>query len=260
VVAMPDRVLRSGLFTSEAWLSLKNNDDRVCWIVLFGNADVFGNQPAGPHRLVHIWRHTGIDSPEKAAKVLLELGDADLVRVYEIEGKRYVHIPRYAQRLRYLGKFCPLSQWNTDEEKQRVTKKSPEHHRRPPEHHRRPPADVDVDVDVEAVQDQHLLLDSPKEPANASGRARKDVEPGFLRFWSAYPPQRRRGKAESLKIWRAKKLEAVVDVVLADVSRRKTSDEAWLRGFETEPARYLRRALWDDGVPARKLDEFGVPL
>jgi hypothetical protein len=90
---MPDRVLRAELLTSEAWLGLKNNDDRVCWIVLLLNADTLGNQPGGLNRLVHLWRHAGIDMPEKAAKVLVELVDVDLIRRYEDDGKPYLHVP-----------------------------------------------------------------------------------------------------------------------------------------------------------------------
>lgn len=167
---MPDRILRFGLFTSEGWLALKNNDDRVCWIVLFGNADVFGNQPAGPHRLIHYWRHAGIDTPEKAAKVLSELADVDLVRLYTDpkDGKRYIHIPKYRQRLRYVGHFNPLSEWNTPEEKQRVANISPEHRRRPPEVSCEPPTDVDVDVDVEVELETAWSLRNAKRAGKAT--------------------------------------------------------------------------------------------
>lgn len=120
---MPDRIIRDELLTSEAWLALKDNADRVCWLVLVLNADHFGNQPGGPHRIVHLCRHTGIDTPEKVAKMVSELADVDLIRRYEIAGKPFLHLPRFRQIIRYLGTLWPLSPWTTNEEKQMLTTK-----------------------------------------------------------------------------------------------------------------------------------------
>lgn len=175
---MPDRVLRAGLLTSEPWLGLKNNDDRVCWLALFLNADVFGNQPAGPHRLVHLFRHAGIDTPEKAAKVLDALHDVDLARPYVADGKPYVHLPRYRQRLRYLGHVNPLSPWNTEEEKQRLARKSPATASEPPVTAGESPTDVDVDVDVEVkqVQERMAVVDTPALP-RAPSKSNKSPNP-----------------------------------------------------------------------------------
>ena len=152
---MPDRILRAELLNSEAWLALKNNDDRVCWIVLLLNADTFGNQPAGPHRLVHIWRHAGVDTTEKAAKVLLELTEVDLCRSYtqadgwgNSNGKAYVHIPRFRQSRRYLGKLWPLSPWTTDQEKERLANKSRADHSESHESASDAPVGVGVGVGV----------------------------------------------------------------------------------------------------------------
>jgi hypothetical protein len=145
---MPDRILRAELLTSEGWLALKNNDDRVSWIVLFLSADVFGNQPAGPHRLVHLWRHAGIDTAEKASKVLIELGEVDLLRCYQVDGKPYCHIPRFRQSRRYLGKTWPLSPWTTYEDKQRIANKPPEDHSEAQETARVSPVGVGVGVGV----------------------------------------------------------------------------------------------------------------
>jgi hypothetical protein len=146
---MPDRILRCGLFNSEAWLGLKNNDDRVCWIALFESADNLGNQPAGPFRLMRLWRAYGIETPEKVAKVLLELADVDLIRTYQIEGKPYVHIPRFGQSTRYPGHLYPPPPFATSEQKQVYARKSPVNHRgsqRLTEDHRDSPDGVGVGV------------------------------------------------------------------------------------------------------------------
>lgn len=132
---MPDRIIRAELLDSEAWLSLKDNADRVCWIAVFLTADVFGDLPAGPQRLMKLWRHAGIDTPEKVAHVKSNLADVDLIRTYSIAPKDYLHIPRYRQNRRYLGHVWPLSPWATIEEKQRFAKNSREELQRPQEDH-----------------------------------------------------------------------------------------------------------------------------
>jgi len=131
---MPTRILRAELLDSEAWLSLKDNADRAAWISCFLSVDTLGNMPAGPHRLIKLWRAYGIETEEKVAKVLRELADADLVRLYEIgekpDQKPYLHIPRFGQSRRFLGHLWPLPPWATDQEKQQFAKKAPVKHKR----------------------------------------------------------------------------------------------------------------------------------
>lgn len=143
---MPNRIIRCELLTSEAWLALKDNQDRAAYIACLLTADTLGNMPAGPHRLVHLWRPYGVDTPEKAAKVLTELIDVDLVRRYEVDGKAYLNIPRFKQVTRFLGHLWPIPPWATDKEKQAYTKKSQETHKRAPENHGAPPEEVEVEV------------------------------------------------------------------------------------------------------------------
>lgn len=140
------RVIRSELLESDPWNGLKDNADRLAWLACFLTADVLGDMPAGSIRLMRLWRGYGIDTPQKVAKVLAELVDSDLVRLYEVDGKPYLHIPKYRQKTRWLGHIWPLSPWVTIEQKQRVAKKAQAERTRP---HADRTLDVDVDVDVE---------------------------------------------------------------------------------------------------------------
>jgi hypothetical protein len=136
---MPDRILRAGLFDSEAWLGLKNNDDRVCYVSLLTHADSLGNQPAGPYRLISRWRAYGVDTPAKVAKVLTELADVDLILCYTVDAKQFVHIQRFRQSLRYPGHLFALHPTATPEEIQ-------VHRRKSPVNLRETPAGVGVEV------------------------------------------------------------------------------------------------------------------
>lgn len=66
----------------------------------------------------------------------------------------------------------------------------------------------------------------------------------FDDFWTVYP--HKRGKKPSRAKWAAKKLDAKADEIIADVKRRKTSDERWLRDVIPDPLTYLNQERWED--------------
>jgi len=84
-----------------------------------------GNYSAELWRLWRLWRDFAVTTEVVAAKVLERLVDHDLVRLYDLDGKRYLHVPRFAQRLRYVKRVFPLSPWTTDEQKQAIARNSP---------------------------------------------------------------------------------------------------------------------------------------
>lgn len=121
---MPDRIIRDELLTSDRWLSLKDNADRLAFLACALTCDTLGNMEATPQRLVRLWRDFGIGSAQHVEQTLLNLVDLDLVRAYEHDGKRYLHIPRFRQSRRYLGRLNPLSPWTTHAEKQAIAENS----------------------------------------------------------------------------------------------------------------------------------------
>lgn len=128
---MPDRIIRDEILTSERWVSLKDNADRLAYMACLLTCDTLGNMEAGDGRLMRLWRDFGINSTQLVAKTITELLEHDLVRPYDHLGKRFLHLPRFKQRRRWLGRLCPLSPWTTDEDKQKVANYSqgarPEH-------------------------------------------------------------------------------------------------------------------------------------
>lgn len=167
---MPNRILRAELLESEGWLALKDNADRAAYIACVLTVDTLGNMPAGPHRLVKLWRPYGIDTPEKAAKVCADLSDVDLIRVYESDRKRYIHIPRFQQSRRFLGHLWPLSPWATDDEKQSFAKKSQVIHKSSPVKLRESPIGVGVGVGV-GVEPKTIVGLTPDPIPNSNGKA-----------------------------------------------------------------------------------------
>jgi hypothetical protein len=96
---MPDRIVRDELLRSHRYRTLTSDTLRLLFVHLVLCADSLGNCEATTTALGDAMGRQ-VDEAT-AAKWLTELGDVDIVRVYEVDGKRYCHIPKFRQRLRY---------------------------------------------------------------------------------------------------------------------------------------------------------------
>ncbi len=123
---MPDRIIRDELLRSHRFVGLSSDTLRLVFIAFVLCADDLGNAEATP-TAVGIMLVRAVPE-ETAAKWIAELVDADLLRTYESTGKRYVHIPRFRQRLRYTSGKHPRPPSNIEckEIKQLAGKVRPE--------------------------------------------------------------------------------------------------------------------------------------
>jgi len=122
---MPARMIRETLLESDRFLGLPDNTARMCFVTVLLKADDRGNLEASPGQLVRIWRDFGVDSNAKAASIAQFLADVDLIRMYEVDGKHYIHVPRFGQRLRHLKKAaCQPSPWCEVQEKHKDDQKN----------------------------------------------------------------------------------------------------------------------------------------
>jgi hypothetical protein len=95
---VPDRIIRDEIRRSHRFVHLPSDTHRVLFYHLVLDADDFGNAEATTTNLSLIMARPV--SEELAASWLSTLADVDLIRIYEFDGKRYVHLPRFRQRLR----------------------------------------------------------------------------------------------------------------------------------------------------------------
>jgi hypothetical protein len=103
--AMPDRIIRDELMRSHRYRTLSSDTTRLLFVHLLLSVDNLGNHEATTTAVSDVIRRH-IDEPT-LAKLLAELADADLIRMYQVDAKPYLHIPRFRQRLRYLGSKHP---------------------------------------------------------------------------------------------------------------------------------------------------------
>lgn len=98
---MPDKIVRDELLRSHRYVSVSNDTAKLLFVHLLLSSDNLGNAEATPTAInIAMGR---VLSEEAQGAMLAELHDRDLVRLYQVEGKRYVHIPRQRQRMRYLN-------------------------------------------------------------------------------------------------------------------------------------------------------------
>ena len=101
---MPDRIIRDEILNSDTALGLKRNTHRLAFVACVLAADDLGNLEAGPGALWRLWRDwLALTDRAQVTEVMLALSDSGLIRLYEVDGKRYAHIPKFRQRLRYVN-------------------------------------------------------------------------------------------------------------------------------------------------------------
>ena len=220
-------MIRAALLTSDRYLGLPDNTSRVCYVAAMLNADDRGNLESSLGQLVRMWRDYGIDSNQKAASIANYLADHDLVRQYEVDGKHYMHIPRFGQRLRHVRRACPISPWCAPKENQAHNS---ENDGRPS--CERPTTVRRTSAEVKRREEKRSKTLAP------SG--------AFERFWNAYP--RKKSRKAALNAWR--KIEPGEDLtakIIDAVERAKLSSD-WQREarFIPYPATWLNAGGWDD--------------
>lgn len=103
-------------------------------------------------------------------------------------------------------------------------------------------------------------LKGPPKPGAGTGAGTGSISPpGFARFWKAWPrTDRKEGKAECLKRWNARGLEAFADEIVAHVETLKGTKK-WQDGFEPAPLTFVNQRRWEDAEDGDGEAINGVP-
>jgi hypothetical protein len=103
---------------------------------------------------------------------------------------------------------------------------------------------------VAAVQPELLYRTSPRNVSSfieqQAARSPAKRTDRFDEFWAAYPVKK--GRANALKTWAAKKLDAIADKIIADVKQRVVADRQWLDGYAPHGSTYINRRGWEDAI------------
>lgn len=100
---------------------------------------------------------------------------------------------------------------------------------------------------TETREDPRRPAETRAHPPSDSDSDSKNIgQSDFDRFWAAYPKKVKRKNSE--QIWKRKKLDAKIDLLLSDVANRIKNDRQWLEGYVPDPSTYLNGDRWNDDV------------
>lgn len=109
---------------------------------------------------------------------------------------------------------------------------------------------VDVTRTVTYTDADPYSDENSKESKNLDIGQQADRDSGFDQFWMLYPKHVKRKEAK--KVWQAKKLDALLQTLLADIRERSAFDRRWKEGFIPDPPTYLRGERWQDEIATAK--------
>lgn len=219
---MPDRMIRDELLTSERYWSATIEAQRLFIHLLLKIDDVA--RFSGKNYTIRSACFPGqAIEPAKIEKLLAELQDIDLIRLYEVNGERFIFVPRFKQRLRF-----PKSKYPA------------------------PPKEIsdipEEKTDVSQAQDSLKSGSSPQKRSEEKRSEEKNtLAQGFARFWDAYPKRVSKGRAEKA-FTSLKPNEQLLGSILSALERAKTSVQ-WQRDdgrFIPHPATWLNAKGWED--------------
>lgn len=104
---MADRLVRDEILDSDRYWNLGSDTVRMLFVHFLLIADDFGNAEATAPGIRRKLLNGAKVSDETIAEWLAEMTAQDLIRVYHVDGKRLIHIPRFRQRLRSYKRTNP---------------------------------------------------------------------------------------------------------------------------------------------------------
>ena len=99
--------------------------------------------------------------------------------------------------------------------------------------------DAGQDGDGTATQAPVTINQTPVKQEHVQPTAAR-----FGEFWLAYP--NKKGKAEALRAWKRKALDARADDLIAHVRLMQSTDDGWRRGYVPMGSTYLNGDRWED--------------
>lgn len=115
-----------------------------------------------------------------------------------------------------------------------------------------PPSDPPSDPQAPSPAPANPTPSKPATPKKARPPVgQENYSPAFLRFWEAYPTDKRSKKLEAWQRWQADELDGFSETIIRDVERRKVEHWGWIKeGGRFIPGAqvYLNGRRWNDDI------------
>jgi hypothetical protein len=236
---MPTRILRDWT-DSESVNQLSAQGERT-FVRIIMKADDYGRLNANAKILRPLLYPFLLDQVREAdlQRWIAECERAGLVRLYSVEGKQYMAVVKFGQRVRA------------------ERSKFPE----PPPDDGQLSDRRQADVGPPRTESKsESKTKTPLPPGGEPAQDRKAFDEAFGCFWAAYPRKKAKGDAE--KAWRKlKPSPGLLETMLAALERAQASPE-WVKDggqFIPYPATWLNGRRWEDEVDGIQVGASPLP-
>ena len=229
--------LSSGITESTIWS--EPHSTRSVWVTMLAMADANGDVSASIPGLA---RRANATMEETEAALRCFLSPDPYSRTKENEGRRIIEIDGGWHLLNhgaYRGQRDPEARRQQNREAQaryRVNHANSENNK--PEVSQSKPIVSSVSRDKPKSAQAEAEAEAVKEKY-------KKEKSRFEEFWDVYP--QKTGKKPCHERWVKSKFDQFADLIIADVCRRKSSDQRWRDGYIPNPLTYLNQERWADG-------------
>jgi len=242
---MPDRIIRDELLHSERYWSVSVSA-RIFFVHLMLVVDDTARFSGNNFSLRSAcFPEQGV-TPKALERMLAELISVDLVRTYDLDAARFIFIPRFRQRLRFLKSKYPSPPIEVND---LVTEKT--------DHSQsivRLESDHSQTIDGRSEEKRsrskpRLNRRSPTSTTRSAVASLDDDDGGFAAFWQAYP--RHSNKQAALKAWSKLEPDASLQNRIAEAIDRQRASLDWQRDdgqFIPYPASWLNARRWEDEI------------
>ena len=252
---MPNRILKESICTSESLDSLTSFQETFFYRLLV-NCDDYGCMDARPRILAaRLYPIRGI-GPDEVEETLQALIRENLITIYRVKGKPYLHVTTWEQHQQLRAKkrkfpdpaMADETVSPTDDCNGYQMKSDDSNGNHLPASCARAESESESNPNINPNQNQKPNQ-TPK-PTCAPARGGTDADDRFTAFWNEYP--KHVAKQDALKAWRKLRPDgALMDRLMTALATCKKSDE-WTREdgrFIPHPATWLNGHRWEDEVP-----------
>ncbi len=221
---MPDRILRAGILTSDPVNTLSDSAEKF-YRRLMSVADDYGRYDGRLPILISHLYPLQIDRTTQSdvSKWLTECVNSKLIASYEVDGKPFIEIQKFGQRLR------SASKWPN-----------------PPSIVSTPPSIADNSAKPASIPHTHTHTTTDTE-AESGGNGTFESSDAFDKFWAAYP--RKVAKIDAERAWaKIKDKTDLLPKILSALAWQSELTE-WKkenRKYAPYPASYLNSQRWTD--------------
>ena len=120
-----------------------------------------------------------------------------------------------------------------------------------------PTCDQGQKQDAPRTEALGLNPDSLNPESIENNRSSASPPDRFADFWQCYPKKVK--KQDARKKWKARKLDARADEIIADVQKRQAKDGRWLEGFVPDPTTYINGSRWEDELEPPRVNGSAKP-